>query len=112
MTPPAPADRPRSPDGSTGPLPPVGGRLAHAPGAGDDSDDTGPVPIRGARPAPPSGPQPSVPVPVVPPPEAPADDTTSTVLDTADSGLPVTEQSPGRAGRNLPAAIAVGVSLV
>jgi phosphatidate cytidylyltransferase len=107
MTPPPAADRPRSPDRGTGPLPPLGGRLAQAPGrSAADGDDTGPVPIRGARPAPPSAPQPLVPPAV-------ADDIpTSTVVATPDSGLPVTEQSPGRAGRNLPAAIGVGVGLV
>jgi phosphatidate cytidylyltransferase len=103
MTPPPPADRPRSSDGGTGPLPPLGGHLAQAPG-GPGARDTGPVPIQGVRPAPP----PSAPQPLVQ-----ADGTpTSTVMETPDSVLPVTEQSPGRAGRNLPAAIAVGVGLV
>ncbi|WP_245160351.1 phosphatidate cytidylyltransferase [Blastococcus sp. CT_GayMR20] len=89
-------------------MPPLGGRLAQAPGrSAADGDDTGPVPIRGTRPAPPSAPQPVVAPPVV------GDDTpTSTVMATPDSGLPVTEQTPGRAGRNLPAAIGVGVGLV
>jgi phosphatidate cytidylyltransferase len=85
-------------------MPPIGGRLAQAPGR-PDPGDTGPVPIRGARPAPP----PSVPQPLV---RASDDAPTSTVMETPDSGLPVTERSPGRAGRNLPAAIAVGVGLV
>jgi phosphatidate cytidylyltransferase len=66
-------------------------------------DDTGPVPIVGGRPAPPSAPQPVVPD---------ADDVpTATVQEVPDSELPVTEQSVSRAGRNLRAAIAVGVSL-
>jgi phosphatidate cytidylyltransferase len=69
-----------------------------------EPDDTGPVPIVGSRPAPPSAPQPVV---------LPADDDapTATVVDVA-SELPVTEQPAGRAGRNLPAAIGVGVGLV
>jgi phosphatidate cytidylyltransferase len=122
MTPPPAADRPRSSDGSTGPLPPVGGRLAQAsgrPAPVRDSGDTGPVPIVGSRPAPPSAPQPVVPQAVVPQPVVPQpvvppgdDAPTSTVMEVPASSLPVTEQPPGRAGRNLPAAIAVGVGLV
>jgi len=114
MTPPPAADRPRSSGGGTGPLPPVGGRVAQAPGRPapvPEDDDTGPVPIRGARPAPPSVPQALVSQPVTSLP-APDDVPTSTVMATPDSALPVTEQSVGRAGRNLRAAIAVGVSLV
>jgi phosphatidate cytidylyltransferase len=122
MTPPPAADRPRSSDGSTGPLPPVGGRLAQAsgrPAPVRDSRDTGPVPILGSRPAPPSAPQPVVPEAVVPQPVVPQtvvppddDAPTSTVMEVPAGSLPVTEQPPGRAGRNLPAAIAVGVGLV
>jgi phosphatidate cytidylyltransferase len=107
MTPPPAADHPRPSGGGAGPIPPIGGRLAQAPGRPVPvraSDDTGPVPIVGGRPAPPSAPQPVVPD---------ADEvSTSTVREVPDSELPVTEQSVGRAGRNLRAAIAVGVSLV
>ncbi|UOY01549.1 phosphatidate cytidylyltransferase [Blastococcus sp. PRF04-17] len=89
MTPPSADDRAGSSGRGTGPLPPL--RAA----------DTGPVPIVGSRPAPPS----SAPQPVV---EVPGD-----ALTDAPSGeLPVTEQPTGRAGRNLPAAIGVGVGLV
>ncbi len=107
MTTPPAADRPRPSGGGTGPLPPIGGRVAQAPGRPlpvRGADDTGPVPIVGARPAPPSAPQPVV---------TDADDApTSTVVEVPNSELPVTEQSVGRAGRNLRAAIAVGVGLV
>jgi phosphatidate cytidylyltransferase len=107
MTPPPAADHPRPSGGGTGPIPPIGGRLAQAPGRPVPvraPDDTGPVPIVGGRPAPPSAPQPVVPD---------ADDVpTATVQEVPDSELPVTEQSVSRAGRNLRAAIAVGVSLV
>jgi phosphatidate cytidylyltransferase len=108
MTTPPAADQPRPSGGGTGPIPPIGGRLAQAPGrpvpVRAAPDDTGPVPIVGGRPAPPSAPQPVVPD---------ADDVpTATVQEVPDSELPVTEQSVSRAGRNLRAAIAVGVSLV
>jgi phosphatidate cytidylyltransferase len=105
MTPP-PARRPGPSEPGTVRMPPV------SPGAVRDGapDDTGPIPIVGARPAPPpsSPPPPSPPVsarPVVP--EGQPEFTEE---------LPVTEQPPeppssGRAGRNLGAAIAVGLGL-
>ena len=119
MTPPPAADRSRASAGGSGPLPPVGGRLAQVPGRpvpARSSDDTGAVPIVGSRPAPPSVPQPVVEPAAEPPAGAVvphADDVpTATAMEIPDSELPVTEQSVSRAGRNLRAAIAVGVGLV
>jgi phosphatidate cytidylyltransferase len=108
MTPPSPsADRPGPPgpgtermrfdDRGTG-----GARVVQSPGSDPRSPDdgTGPVPIVGDRPGPPVR-RPSGEIPVVSDP-APAE-------EVAD--LPTTERPPGRAGRDLGAAIGVGVSL-
>jgi phosphatidate cytidylyltransferase len=104
MTPSSAADRPGSPDRGTERLPlgARGGGLS-SPGPRDSpvDDETGPVAITGARPAPAtrrSGEQPVI-VPDEALPEDPAD-------------VPTTEQpAGGRAGRNLGAAIGVGLSL-
>ncbi|MGY1604792.1 phosphatidate cytidylyltransferase [Geodermatophilus sp. SYSU D00815] len=102
MTPP-PARRPGPLEPGTVELPvlPAGRAPDRAP------DDTGPIPVAGARPAPPPVP-PAAPVASPPPPAPPTDDGTAE--------LPVAEQaptppSPGRAGRNLGAAISVGLGL-
>jgi phosphatidate cytidylyltransferase len=108
MTPPSSsADRPGPPgpgtermhfdDRGTG-----GARVVQSPAADARSTDdgTGPVPIVGDRPGPPVR-RPSGEIPVVSDP-APAE-------EVAD--LPTTERPPGRAGRDLGAAIGVGVSL-
>jgi phosphatidate cytidylyltransferase len=100
-----PARRPGSSDPGTVQLPAV------PPGRADDRssgarthDDTGPIPIVGARPAPPPPPPPArPPAPLREP-------------DLTEELPPVTEQAPvppstGRAGRNLAAAIAVGLAL-
>jgi phosphatidate cytidylyltransferase len=118
---PASADRPGSRDPGTEPLPRFGARVAEpsepaqpssTAGPDDtvgwprtharsDSDDTGPVPIVGDRPAPPAtGPRPAVPQP---------DD--AALPSSGDPALPTTERPPGRAGRDLRAAIGVGVGL-
>jgi phosphatidate cytidylyltransferase len=127
MTPASAADLPGSRDPGTEPLPRYGARVAdpsepaeppvppRTVGPEDtvgwrrthtwsdrERDDTGPVPIVGDRPAPPAtGPRPALPQPdddpLPPPDDAPA--------------LPTTELPPGRAGRDLRAAIAVGLSL-
>jgi phosphatidate cytidylyltransferase len=107
MTPPPFPGHPDPSDPGTEPLPRYGARLAEAaatpavtPAAAPawQPDDTGPVPILG-RPAPPPVPggmptEPAAPEPI---------------------GLPTTEQTvappPGRAGRNLKAAIGVGLGL-
>jgi phosphatidate cytidylyltransferase len=102
------ARRPGQPDPGTVRLPAV------QPQTG--SEDTGPIPIVGARPAPP----PSASVPEVPDtPEAPDTPETAEVPEPAPDlteELPVSEQPPqppssGRAGRNLGAAIGVGLGL-
>jgi phosphatidate cytidylyltransferase len=127
------ADRPRRSGPGTEPLR-LGGRVASSPTRRDG--DTGPVPIVGDRPAPPraAAPSPATPSPATPSPAArPVDDEpTATVLpvtgvprvgedpgpsedpsmgdDPAD--LPTTERpAGGRAGRNLGAAIGVGLGL-
>jgi phosphatidate cytidylyltransferase len=114
---PAAADRPGSSGAGTEPLR-FGARLAQSPETGprpsaggwspstarpDRKDgDTGPVPIVGDRPGPP-GPRTSEPVPAATPAPLPDDDV---------SELPTTERPVGgRAGRNLGAAIGVGLSL-
>ncbi|MCU1671254.1 MAG: hypothetical protein JWP40_4181 [Blastococcus sp.] len=112
MTPPSSADRPGSADRpasaepATARLPWLGTPLADRPG-----DDTGPVSIRGERPAPPrpGGTNPESPEAVLDP---------ETVLDLQapeavvdPEPVPTTEQAPGRAGRNLRAAIGVGLGL-
>jgi phosphatidate cytidylyltransferase len=123
------ADRPRPSGPGTEPLR-FGGRLASSPGQRDG--DTGPVPIVGDRPAPPraAAPPPAVlpvddePTATVPPVrDAPALGDGAALGDGPDPGddpplsddpadLPTTERpAGGRAGRNLGAAIAVGVSL-
>jgi phosphatidate cytidylyltransferase len=111
MTPPPFPGHPDRSDPGTEPLPRYGAQLAEAaatpaptPAATPawQPDDTGPVPVLG-RPAPP-------PVPGARPSAAPAD---PDALEPVD--LPTTEQPiappPGRAGRNLKAAIGVGVAL-
>ena len=117
MTPP-PADRPGRPGPGTEPLPRYGARLADTPAAtperwpGEHARETGPVPIRGSRPAPPPpGGRPAASPPIAgPDPELDPDDDGEAV-DVAEE-LPTTERpSGGRAGRNLGAAIGVGLSL-
>jgi phosphatidate cytidylyltransferase len=92
-----PARRPGPPDPGT----------ARLPAVQPEADDTGPIPIVGARPAPPPPPPPSLPAARASAPVPPSDLTEE---------LPVTEQPPeppssGRAGRNLGAAIGVGLGL-
>jgi phosphatidate cytidylyltransferase len=104
MTPPSAADRPGSTGPGTEPLPRFGARVgqAHLGPPGRPERDTGPVPIIGERPAPPSV-------------RSPDDVPTSTAmpLPAAVADLPTTERpAGGRAGRNLRAAIGVGVGLV
>jgi len=108
------ARRPEQPDPGTVRLPPV--QPEHAP------DDTGPIPIVGARPAPP--PLPGAGTPPTPPrpaaarqaPSEPAPAAAPEQSPELTEELPVTEQPPaapssGRAGRNLGAAIGVGLGL-
>src|SRR4051812_38878377 len=100
-----PARRPGPPDPGTFELPavqPSGGR------SGPPPDDTGPIPIVGARPVPPPPPPPPPP-PARRPVPLPESDLTEELP-------PVTEEAPtptssGRAGRNLGAAIGVGLGL-
>jgi phosphatidate cytidylyltransferase len=99
-----PARRPEQPDPGTARLPAV--QPDHAP------DDTGPIPIVGARPAPPPPPMTGTPPPARRPTGASAPEPSPDLTEE----LPVTEQPPeppssGRAGRNLGAAIAVGLGL-
>ena len=128
MTDPSAADRPGTSGPGTEPLPTFGSGAAqssdtlgrsgrawpHRPGkeqgAGRparEDDDTGPVPIVGDRPSPP-----------VRPPDAPAPTDqvpTSTAMPIPSEAqeLPTTERpAGGRAGRDLRAAIGVGVGLV
>src|SRR4051812_39304100 len=109
----------REPD--TGPLP-MGGRPVRPPVPGAPPTAELAVPARPA--VPPAGPvdaPPTVAPPAVEPPtvEARAVDATTVPPSSVDGGpapdeVPVTEQpvqKPGRAGRNLTAAIGVGVSL-
>jgi phosphatidate cytidylyltransferase len=96
-----PARRPGSSDPGTVKLPAVEPGRAEARA----HDDTGPIPIVGARPAPPPPP---------PPPARPAAPVPEPEL--TEQLPPVTEQPPeppsaGRAGRNLGAAIGVGLGL-
>ncbi|MCW2683218.1 MAG: hypothetical protein JWP33_1131 [Blastococcus sp.] len=94
--------------------------------------DTGPVPLAGARPSPPSpaaAPSPAGPPAMVPPAPPPPDveirtgsavqvgatdpvDADPVDADPAIADLPITEQPVGRAGRDLRSAIGVGVGLV
>src|SRR3954451_14070450 len=112
------ARRPEQPDPGTVRLPPV--QPEHAP------DDTGPIPIVGARPAPPPPPGTGTPPPASRPatarPPAPARTPDRFLEQSLEQSpelteeLPVTEQPPeppssGRAGRNLGAAIGVGLGL-
>jgi phosphatidate cytidylyltransferase len=116
MTTPSAADRPGIPESGTAPLPRYGSRAAQTSdtpgrsGAGRQQPaswpartdgDTGPVPIVGDRPAPPLRPTDPVPPSTdVPEPLEPEE-------------LPTTERpAGGRAGRDLRAAVAVGVGLV
>ncbi|MGY1803619.1 phosphatidate cytidylyltransferase [Blastococcus sp. SYSU D00922] len=122
MTPSSAADRPGTSGPGTSPLPRFGGGAepsADTLGASwrqgrgwqePEDGDTGPVPIVGDRPAPPLRPADPAPVTdqlptaVVPP---------SVDEPAAEEVLPVTERpAGGRAGRDLRAAIGVGVSLV
>src|SRR3954453_18091017 len=104
------ARRPEQPDPGTVRLPPV--QPEHAP------DDTGPIPIVGARPAPPPLPGTAT-SPPAPRPEGggpPPPELTPEQSPELTEELPVTEQPPeppssGRAGRNLGAAIPVGLGL-
>jgi phosphatidate cytidylyltransferase len=103
---PSSADLPGSPDPGTERLPRVGAPVVQPPGPSERTrppagDDTGPVGLLGNRPAPPRPPG----VPTAEPVEVEAADAS------AEASLPQTEKTPGRAGRNLGAAIAVGLSL-
>jgi len=116
MTPPSAADRPGIPESGTAPLPRYGSRAAQSSetlgrsGAGwqepavwpDHRDgDTGPVPILGERPAPPLRSIDQVPTATAEPQPSHSEE------------LPTTEPPAGsRAGRDLRAAIGVGLSLV
>jgi phosphatidate cytidylyltransferase len=116
MTTPPAADRPGTSGPGTEPLPRLGSRAAQAsdtvgpPGPArqeptawsDRTDgDTGPVPIVGDRPSPPPRPADPVPTSTATPPPGEAEE------------LPTTERpAGGRAGRDLRAAIGVGVGLV
>ena len=100
------ADLPGPPDPGTERLPRVGARVGGPPGPNDrtrpaSGDDTGPVGLIGERPAPPR------------PPVAPTAEPVAVEADAAaaEAALPETEKAPGRAGRNLGAAIGVGLSL-
>jgi phosphatidate cytidylyltransferase len=108
MTPPPPAARPGPSDPGTEPLPRYGAQLAEAAATPAwQPDDTGPVPVVG-RPAPP-------PVPGGPPAATPAHPAGADPEPAEPIDLPTTEQPfsppPGRAGRNLNAAIGVGLGL-
>ncbi|MGY2085632.1 phosphatidate cytidylyltransferase [Blastococcus sp. SYSU DS0539] len=111
MTPPS-ADRPRSLRAGTEPS---SRRGARTPGADRRDDDTGPVPRATSRPLPPLPPRPLVPVrdDAGPPPSA-DDVPTATAMPLPEklAQLPTTEQPVSRAGRNLQAAIGVGLGLV
>jgi phosphatidate cytidylyltransferase len=116
MTASSAADRPGTSGPGTGPLPGYGSgadRSPDAPGRSDGAwrqpaawpgrtgDDTGPVPIVGDRPAPPVRASDPAPAPEAAPSPIEAEE------------LPTTERSAGgRAGRDLRAAIGVGVGLV
>ncbi|MGY1719366.1 phosphatidate cytidylyltransferase [Blastococcus sp. SYSU DS0552] len=84
------------------------------PGERRRDGDTGPVPIAASRPLPPLPPRQPVPVPDDSEVAEPDDVPTSTALPLPEevAQLPTTEQPVSRAGRNLRAAIGVGVSLV
>jgi phosphatidate cytidylyltransferase len=107
------ADRPGALRPGAEPFPRLGG--ARAPGSGRRGDDTGPVPRAASRPLPPLPPR--VPVPV---PEETAELPVPGQVHGATAAppteelaqLPTTEQPVSRAGRNLRAAVGVGVSLV
>jgi phosphatidate cytidylyltransferase len=111
MTPPPPHGRPGPRDPGTEPLPRVGAQLADpagpAPVAGDAAGqphDTGPIPVVG-RPAPPGvGPRPAEVLPAG-----------ASLAPDELTGLSTTERpvgrKPGRSGRDLGAAIGVGLSL-
>ncbi len=137
MTTPSAADRPGSSGPGTEPLPRYGSRSARSTSeslggsgawpqpvawSGRKDDDTGPVPIVGDRPAPPPRPADHRPVDqpaaVGPPAEQRSDDeeaptSSATPLPAAVEDLATTERpAGGRAGRDLRAAIGVGVGLV
>ena len=105
MTPPSPADRPGSAEPGTERLPWLGAPLGDPPGAG-----AGSVP-RGSRPVPPLPPLASPPV-GAPAAAAPSDQDEDEDVDVPVEELPTTERPPGgRAGRDLGAAIGVGLGL-
>src|SRR4051812_21821299 len=123
MTASSAADRPGASGPGTEPLRPHGSRADVSPDSlgppGGDwqhpaawpartDDDTGPVPIVGGRPAPPSRPTEQVTAPAATPLPPDAD------ADAADAEELATTERPvgGRAGRDLRAAIGVGVGLV
>ena len=114
MTPPSAADRPGTSGSGTEPLPRYGSRAERSsdtlgrpaaawqpPAVWTDpaAGDTGPVPIVGDRPAPPQRP-------------ADHEPASTAVPQEAGDELPTTDRPAGRAGRDLRAAIGVGVSLV
>jgi len=102
---PSPPERPGSPDPGTERMPPIATGLTGAPA----DDDTGPVGLVGSRPAPPGASRLSTPPPELPGPslDAPRDEGTPDDVGTP----PQSDAQPSRAGRNLRAAIGVGLSL-
>jgi phosphatidate cytidylyltransferase len=110
---PSSADRPGSVRPGGQPYPRVGGP---GPGGRRRDGDTGPVPVAASRPLPPLPSRSPVPVPDEPGPTPDdADDVptaTAMPLPEVVTQLPTTEQPVSRAGRNLRAAIGVGVGLV
>ena len=113
MTPPS-ADRPGALRPGGEPFPRGGG--GRAPGSGWRGDDTGPVPITPSRPVPPAPTRAPVPVPedtaAFPVPERGGQGSSAVPPAEGVAQLATTEQPVSRAGRNLRAAIGVGVGLV
>ena len=111
-----PPDLPGPGDPVTGRLPRIGARVAEPGGSGDDAA-TGRVPTGGARPGPPvpapGSASPVVPpaAPSVPPPPPPTPPAPPLVPPAAGDAQPSPAPSAGRAGRNLTAAIGVGLAL-
>ena len=134
MSPP-PAEHAGSPDPGTERMPRVGAPVVQPPGPQDRGraaardDDTGPVGLFGNRPGPPAPPAPVADGRIPEPPAAPADGPVVGVPVLEPSGgadhLPAgatsvsgqgthpsqSDKAPGRAGRNLGAAIGVGLGL-